>query len=172
MHRQHLTSPGRKNDSDSHYRAQNADQLCGSLKEKTAHPHLVSKGILLWNSLTFHIGLLYISWEPDTPKQTKNASEEGGRERERPRGSERGDDRWMEKHIRFIQVFSISSFFSDSNGYVSNIDNEVYSVGTETGKSVALTSKPNAARGLGLLGQDGNNKSSVMEKRVSWASCY
>lgn len=81
MHMQHLTSPGRKNDSDSHYRAQKADQLCGSLKEKMAHPHFVSKGILLWNSLTFHIGLLYISWEPDTPMQTKNSSEEGGRER-------------------------------------------------------------------------------------------
>lgn len=60
--------------------ARKADQLCGSLKEKTAHPHLLSKEILLWNSLRFHIGLLYISWEPDTPKQTKNASEEGGRE--------------------------------------------------------------------------------------------
>ncbi len=55
----------------------------------------------------------------------------------------------MEKHVRFIQVFSISSFSSDSNGYVSNIDNEVYSVGTETGKSVALTSKPTQQGGWG-----------------------
>lgn len=51
---------------------ENLIRCVGVEKDHITHPHLYhsSKGILLSNSLTFQIGLLYISWEPDTPSKT------------------------------------------------------------------------------------------------------